>query len=110
MYTYYAAAPADCVCVSVRRLEEETQVAMETQGLAAHPLAENARHAFCMARRGGAQQTSLGGPELLPFVFLRLVCSQPVVRRRERLSPSCSSAAAGVELAVAVSAIARAAE
>lgn len=69
MYSYCAAAPADCVRASMWRLEEETQVAMETQGRAAPPLAVKARRAYCIARRGGAQRTSPGGPELLAFFF-----------------------------------------
>lgn len=106
-----------CVRVSagVRRPEEETQVAMETQGRAAPLLAENARHAFCTAQMGGGGEVGgLSEPSRglrscrRGFFFFRLVCSQPVVRRRERLK--CGSAAAGVELAVAVCASARAAE
>lgn len=98
MYFYYAAAPADCVCacVSVQRPEEETRVAMETQGRAAPPLAEDARHAFCMAERGGAQRTlPVGGGGRRCGGRGDVCCWVSVVRRRERLK---SLGCGGVEL------------
>lgn len=96
MYFYYAAAPADCVCVcvGVQRLDEESRVAMETQGRAAPPLAEDARHAFCMAERGGAQRMFTRGRGLCCGFFFsfwscvfahscKAASAAPVVRLRQ---------------------------